>query len=78
MTSYQRIAALILRLVGIIWTMFFIFGWSVYLAELSLGVEVQRYPMHTIIGNVAYVVLGLLVIVFSRPLGRLIVRGLEP
>lgn len=78
MTSYQRIATLILRLVGIIWTTFFVFGWSVYLAEMAFGVEVQRYPMHTVIGNVAYVVLGLLVIVLSRPLGRWIVRGLEP
>lgn len=78
MTSYQRIATLVLRLAGVIWTTFFVFGWSVYLVEMALGVEVQHYPMHTIIGNVAYVVLGLLVTVFSKPLGRLIVRGLEP
>ena len=78
MTSYQRIAALVLRLTGIVWTTFFVFGWSVYLIEMALGVEVQRYPMHTIIGNVAYIVLGFLVTAFSKPLGRLIVRGLEP
>lgn len=77
MTSHQRIAALVLRLVGVIWTAFFALSWSLYLAEMALGVEVQRYPTHTIIGNVAYVALGLFVIAFSKPLGRLIARGLE-
>jgi hypothetical protein len=33
--------------------------------------------MHTIIGNVGYVVLDILVIALSRPLGRLIGRGLD-
>ena len=77
MTSHQRIATLVLRLTGTIWTAFFALGWGLYFAEMALGVEVQRYPMHTIIGNVAYVAMGLLVIVFSRPMGRLIARGLE-
>ena len=77
MTSYQRIATLILRLLGAVWTAFFAFGWSLYFIEMALGVEVQRYPTHTIIGNAAYVALGLLVIVMSKPLGRLVARGLE-
>jgi len=77
MTSYQLIATLVLRLVGTVWAAFFAFGWSLYFIEMAFGVEVQRYPTHTVIGNVAYVVLGLLVIVISRPLGRLIARGLD-
>jgi hypothetical protein len=77
MTSYQRIATLVLRLLGTVWAAFFAFGWSLYFIEMALGVEVQRYPAHTIIGNAAYVALGLLVIVTSKPLGRLAARGLE-
>lgn len=77
MTSYQRIATLVLRLLGTVWAVFFAFGWSLYFIEMALGVDVQRYPTHTIIGNAAYVALGLLVIVISKPLGRLIARGLE-
>jgi len=78
MTSYQRVAALVLRLVGVIWTAFFAFIWSAYLLEMALGVQVQRYPLHTVIGNAAYVVFGLSLVVLSRPLARLIARGLEP
>lgn len=77
MTSYQRIATLVLRLLGTVWTAFFAFGWSLYFIEMALGVEVQRYPTHTIFGNAAYVALGLLVIVISKPLGRLVALGLE-
>jgi hypothetical protein len=77
MTSYQRIATLVLRLLGTVWAAFFAFGWSLYFIEMAFGVDVQRYPTHTIIGNAAYVALGLLVIVISKPLGRLVARGLE-
>ncbi len=77
MTSYQRTATLVFRLLGIVWAAFFAFSWSLYFIEMALGVEVQRYPTHTIIGNAAYVALGLLVIVTSKPLGRLAARGLE-
>lgn len=76
MTSYQRIATLVLRLLGTVWTVFFILVWCMYLVEMAVGVAVQRYPLHTILGNVAYIAMGLLLIVFSRPLGRLIGRGL--
>ncbi|MBD8900195.1 hypothetical protein [Rhodanobacter sp. DHG33] len=57
--------------------MFFAFIWSLYFMEVALGVEVQRYPAHTIIGNAGYVAFGALMIVFSKPLGRLVARGLE-
>ncbi|WNL45789.1 hypothetical protein RKE25_20635 [Dyella sp. BiH032] len=77
MTSYQRVAALVLRLVGVIWTAFFAFIWSAYLLEMALGVQVQRYPWHTVIGNAAYAAFGLSLVVFSRPLAHLIARGLE-
>ena len=77
MTSYQRIATLVLRLLGTVWAAFFAFGWSLYFIEMAFGVDVQRYPTRTIIGNAAYVALGLLVIVISKPLGRLVARGLE-
>lgn len=77
MTSYQWIAALALRLIGTVWAVFFAFALGLYFIEIALGIDVQRYPTHTIIGNGGYVVLGLLVIAMSKPLGRLIARGLE-
>ncbi|PMQ03596.1 hypothetical protein DyAD56_18845 [Dyella sp. AD56] len=77
MTSHQRIATLVLRLLGTVWAAFFAFGWSLYFIEMALGVEVRHYPTHTIIGNVAYVALGLLVIVISKPLRSLVKTGLK-
>ena len=75
--SYQGIATLVLRLVGTIWTIFFVLLWGMYIVEIVSGVALQRYPLHTVLSNVAYVAMGLLLIPFSKPLGRLIGRGLE-
>jgi hypothetical protein len=77
MTNYQRIAVLILRLMGSLWVLFITFVWGLYLIEAALGIEVQHYPAHTIIGNVGYIALGLLIVVISKPLGRAIARGLD-
>jgi hypothetical protein len=77
MTNYQRIAVLILRLLGSLWVLFITFVWGLYLIEAALGIEVQHYPAHTIIGNVGYIALGLLIVVISKPLGRAIARGLD-
>lgn len=77
MTNYQRTAALTLRLIGAAWTGFFAFAWGIYFIEVAFGVDVQHYPMHQIIGNVAYMAIGLLVIIGSKPLGRLLARGLD-
>jgi hypothetical protein len=76
-TTYQKNAVFILRLAGLLWTVFFAFIWSVYAVELVLGIEVQHYPTHTIIGNVGYIVLGIFIIAASKPLGRLIGKGLD-
>lgn len=77
MTTYQRTAVFILRLVGIVWAVFFAFMWGLYAVELVLGIEVQHYPPHTIIGNVGYIVLGVAIAATSKPLGRLIGSGLD-
>jgi len=44
---------------------------------IQLVAPLLRAPTYTIIGNVAYIGLGLLVIAFSKPLGRAVARGLE-
>ena len=56
---------------------FLAFIWSLYFAEMALGVEVQHYPAHTIIGNAGYVFFGMLVIVFSKADGAPGCRGLD-
>jgi hypothetical protein len=76
LNSYQKLATFILRLVAAVWTAFLVLSWSMYVVEAVAGVNVQHYPAHTVIGNMAYIVVGLLVLLFSKPLGRLLGRGL--
>jgi hypothetical protein len=72
---HQKLAILILRLVAAVWTAFIVLGWSMYAIEAAAGVNVQHYPAHTIIGNLAYIVIGVLVLIFSNPIGKWLGRG---
>ncbi|MET0616377.1 MAG: hypothetical protein ABWZ54_01325 [Luteibacter sp.] len=76
MTAYQRSAVLVLRLAGALWTSFFTFGWAAYGIEAIAGVQVKTYPVHQLVGNLAYLALGVFLIVASLPLGRWLGRGL--
>ncbi|RUL75925.1 hypothetical protein [Dyella choica] len=75
--DYQRIAVLILRLGGAIWSSALAVMWALYGVELAMGLAVQHYPAHTVIGNLAYVGLGLLLVLVAKPLVRLLGRGLD-
>jgi hypothetical protein len=76
MTEHQKLAVLILRIIGAGWTTLIVVGLSMLGIESALGVQVQHYPAHTVIGNIAYIVMGLLLIFLSKPLGKLLCRGL--
>ena len=69
-------AILILRLVAAVWTAFIVLGWSMYAIGAAAGVNVQHYPAHTVIGNMAYIVVGVLVLIFSKPIGKWLGRDL--
>jgi hypothetical protein len=77
MTEHQKLAALILRIIGAGWTVLIIIGLSMIGIESALGVQVRHYPTHTIIGNITYIVMGVLLVLLSKPLGKLLGRGLE-
>jgi hypothetical protein len=70
--NYQRIAVLVLRLGGAIWSGFFAVMWILYFVEIAIGFDVRHYPAHTIIGNIAYVCLGVLLVLVAKPLVRLL------
>ena len=77
MNDRQKLAALLLRLIGggfAVLDTFFISFWYV---EHLLGVATRDYPFHTFVGNVIYILFGLLLVLVSKPLGRLLGRGLE-
>lgn len=77
MNTYQKAAIFVLRLVSVCWTLFFAFAWSLYGIEAWIGVEVQHYATHNVVGSVGYIVLGIAFTAASRPLGRFIGRGLS-
>jgi len=73
----EKLATLLLRIIASCWVVFIAFAWTIYGIELALGISVQRYPAHTIIGSVGYVFTGLFVLAMSKFLGRLLARGLS-
>jgi hypothetical protein len=76
MTEHQKLAALILRIIGSGRVTLILIGLSMIGIESAIGVQVQHYPAHTMIGNIAYIVVGLLLIFLSKPLGKLLGRGI--
>ena len=76
MTEHQKLAALILRIIGAGWTVLIVVGLSMLGIEFAMGVQVQHYPTHTVIGNIVYIVMGLLLVFLSKPLGKLLGRGI--
>ena len=77
MSDHQKLAALLLRLVAACWTVYVAFAWSMYVVEVLCGVGVRRYPAHAAISSVGLIALGVVVLWFSRPLGRLLARNLD-
>jgi hypothetical protein len=77
MNDRQKLAALLIRMVGGGWAGLIILGFAMRLVEASLGVPVQEYPTHTILGNVFYIVGGVILVWLAKPLGRLLGKGLE-
>jgi hypothetical protein len=76
MTEHQKLATLILRIIGAGWATLIVVGFSMLGIESAMGVQVQHYPTQTVLGNVAYIVMGLLLVLLSKPLGKLLGRGL--
>lgn len=77
MPNYQQVAVLVLRIVGVIWSSVLAIMWMLYFVEMEAGFDVQRYPAHTIVGNLAYIFLSLVVALVAKPLVRLLGRGLD-
>ena len=76
MTEHQKLAVLILRIIGAGWVTLIVVGLSMLGIESAMDVPVQHYPTHTVIGNIAYIVMGLLLVFLSKPLGKLLGRGI--
>jgi hypothetical protein len=77
MNDRQKLAALLLRIVGGGWSALIILGFAARFVEQAFGVTGQQYAAHTIVGNVFYILGGLALVWFSKPLGRLFGSGLE-
>lgn len=79
MVNYEKLATLLLRIIASCWVVFIAFAWGTYGLELALGISVQRYPAHAIIGNADYVFIGLFALAMSKFIGKLLARCLgEP
>jgi hypothetical protein len=77
MNDRQKLAALLLRIIGAGWSALIVLGFTMWFVEKVLGVPVREYRMHTLLGNAVYIIGGILLALFAKPLGRLFGRGLD-
>ena len=77
MNQYQKLAALLIRLIGSAIAVVGIMG-PLYIGILvALGKDSPSYSPERWVGSVVWAVAGILLIVFSKILGRLFGRGLN-
>ena len=77
MNDRQKLAALLLRIIGAGWSLIISVSIAMWLIESWLKIPVKEFPMHQIIGNVVYVVSGILLVLYSKPLGRILGTDLD-
>lgn len=64
-------------MLGTLWALCISFMWGLYAVLLACGIEEQPYPTKRAVASVGYIVLGIAVIAVSKPLGRMIGKGLD-
>ena len=77
MNAYQKFATFILRCIGAFGTVYLALVWLQYATRLIGGDTVAHYVLPTLIGNVEYFALSLILLRGAVPLGRLLGRGLD-
>lgn len=79
MNKFQKIAVFLVRLVGIVFLLFGINGF-VYTAMLAISpiFKIEGFDAtQGIISGAFYFILGVALVLFSNPIGKLIGRGLD-
>ena len=77
MNQYQKLAALLIRLIGTAIAVVGMMG-PLYIGILvALGKHFPTYSLERWMGSVVWAVSGILMIIFSKNLGRLFGRGLS-
>jgi hypothetical protein len=77
MNPWQKAAALVLRMAGSVIAVTGAMG-PLYVAVISvLGGHAPLYPADRWVGSVVWLLGGVVLVALSRPLGRLLGRGLD-
>lgn len=77
MNTYQKTGAFMARVGGTIIAVIGVLGPVYVVLSMALGRDVPEYPEDRWAGSIAWTILGLLLVLFSKPFGRLIGRGLD-
>ena len=77
MNNYQKLATLLLRLVGAVAAVMGVMGPFYVFALVLFGQKIPAYAPNRWAGCIVWAIGGLLLVMFAKPLGRLFGRGLD-
>jgi hypothetical protein len=77
MNEYQKVGVLIVRLAGAIVAVFGLVGPLYAILARAIGHHVPDYSADRWIGSITWAVGGIVLMLVSKPLGRLFGRGLD-
>ncbi len=77
MNAYQKTATLVLRLIGCYLAAIGATGPAYLAAMKALGQNAPTYPSERFVASVLWFAGGIVLVLFSKPLGRCLGHGLE-
>jgi len=76
MNNYRNLAAILFRVLGVLYIVFAVLYWPYYLFICSYSSPGTFFIVATL-NSLVYIAVGLLVIILSKRLAALVVRGLD-
>ncbi|MCE9589958.1 MAG: hypothetical protein K8S99_05480 [Planctomycetes bacterium] len=76
MNKFQKIGAFICRIVGLVMALIAAFG-LLYFAYLSIAGHADMVPRDRLAGSIWWLLIGGILLIFSRQIGNYLGRGLD-
>lgn len=77
MNHYQKASTFVLRACGLVLAIIGLMGPIMAISLAALGRGLPEYPAERWRGSLTYAIVGILLMVFAKQIGRLLGRGLE-
>ena len=78
MNIYQKIAIFLFRITGVAFFLYGFVGWFYYVTLLTfIGFPIDGINITYVLFSAVYFILGIALLLFSGPLGKLLGKGLD-